>query len=58
MRPSYRWLRGYAVIMTMIANFEEALGRPVMWSARIVKDHSRRRQRENQMSIAYLWNSP
>jgi hypothetical protein len=46
--PQFHQQMVYAVIMTTIANFEKALGRPVMWSDRFVTDNSRRRKRKNQ----------
>ncbi|MEY3174939.1 MAG: hypothetical protein RLZZ436_2853 [Planctomycetota bacterium] len=46
--PQFHQQMVYAVIMTTIANFEKALGRPVMWSERFVADSSRRRKRKNQ----------
>lgn len=49
--PQFHQQMVYAVIMTTIANFEKALGRPVMWSDRIVSDKSRRRKMSDPASV-------
>ncbi len=36
--PQFHQQMVYAVMMTTIANFEQALGRPLMWSERLVED--------------------
>ena len=43
--PQFHQQMVYAVMMTTIANFEQALGRRLMWSERLVPDDSRNRKR-------------
>jgi hypothetical protein len=48
--PQFHQQMVYAVAMTTIKNFERALGRPVVWSSRIVVDEEAPRNRRYQES--------
>lgn len=49
--PQFHQQMVYAVIMTTIANFEQALGRPLMWSERLIEDTTKARKRSGQVPL-------
>lgn len=49
--PQFHQQMVYAVMMTTIANFEQALGRKLMWSANLVADPGSARRRRNGIPL-------
>jgi hypothetical protein len=49
--PQFHQQMVYAVMMTTIANFEQALGRRLMWSERFVPDPGRARKRGKAVAL-------